>query len=119
MLIRAFSLFMEVAEHHPEAMAAGRGVGVASVVCWVFRVNTVSSAVLRLSPFLCPAMVARREKERAFSAADLEALCLLALLRRALRRLGCFFTELIFSTRLLPPMAGAVSLIAGISSPSV
>jgi hypothetical protein len=63
-------------------------------------------------------VVARREKGRAFSAVDLEAPGLLALLRFALHRLGYFFTELVFYACLLLPMAGAGSSTAGSSSPS-
>jgi hypothetical protein len=114
----AFGLFVEVAEH-PLAGRGGRErsrSGFCGMLGVLGRRRQLCGATA-LS-FLWSAMVAVREKGRAFSAADLEAPALLALLRFALHRLGCFFTKLVFSAYLLLPMAGAGSSTAGSSSPS-
>jgi hypothetical protein len=103
------------------AIEAGRGVGASSLLLLELLWGVAnSSAWMRLSLPLWPAVAARGEEEGASSGADLEVALFRALFGQASSwQSGCCSTVPSFYACLLLPVAGAGVSMAGLSSPSV
>jgi hypothetical protein len=102
------------------AFEAGRGVGASALLLLELLWGVAdSSAWMRFSLPLWPAVVARGEEEGASSGAVLEVALFRALFGQASYwQTGCCSTVPFIYACLLPPVAGAGVSMAGFSSPS-